>query len=477
MRNGYVFAVAETRGKGASFGHRTAISDLQEARDAWDITEWLAAQPWSDGNIGMYGGASLGKTQLSAAFYRPPHLRALFVGFTEFDRYDGWHRGGIPDNPATSFSKFTTAADDAAEDAARLQPVDADTDRSELRAALAEHARNIRYDTFFAALPYRDSVSPQTGDAYWKTTSVSLARSRIGAPGLALYHSGGWYADSRRDTLLMLRNLASPQRLIIGPWNPASAKPEREAERQGFFDRYLKGIQNGVDRQPRITYYTMNRPAGSEWRRADAWPLPQETRRRLWLGADRRLLEAQPAERGRETQRARYDITSRSQFEVRGPMDLSATDRDAKSLHWTSPVLTEDLEVTGHPVARLWLSADAPDVDVFVHLEHVDANSVSTYVTDGRLRASHRRLHRAPYDTAACRGIAATSAICSRSNPESPSNSPSTCCRPHSCSRPAAGCESPFHMPIRLRCSCAPIRPRMSPCFSEQASHHTLNCR
>ena len=153
VRNGYVFAVAETRGRGASFGTRAALADLQEARDAYDVTEWLASQPWSDGNIGMYGGASLGRTQLSAAHFRPPHLKALFLGLTEFDRYDGWHRGGIPDNPATSYSKVTTSADSAQEELARLQHVDADADGSLLRTAFAEHAGNVRVDEFFATFP------------------------------------------------------------------------------------------------------------------------------------------------------------------------------------------------------------------------------------------------------------------------------------------------------------------------------------
>ncbi len=75
--------------------------------------------------------------------------------------------------------------------------------------------------------------------------------------------------------------------------------------------------------------------------------------------------------------------------------DLSSN--DAKALTYTSPALTSDLEVTGHPVVHLWLNANAPDLDVFVYLEVVDKNGKSTYITEGDLRASHRMLAQAPY--------------------------------------------------------------------------------
>ena len=146
----------------------------------------------------------------------------------------------------------------------------------------------------------------------------------------------------------------------------------------------------------------MNAPAGQEWRSAKVGPLRRERRESLVPGCGWPIAEGQTCGQGRcfDSHLARYDIASQSQFEVRGEMNLSAADRDAKSLHFTSEVLAEDVEVTGHPVARIWISANAPDVDVFMHLEHVDAAGNSTYVTDGRLRASHRKPAKPYYDTA-----------------------------------------------------------------------------
>jgi hypothetical protein len=73
-------------------------------------------------------------------------------------------------------------------------------------------------------------------------------------------------------------------------------------------------------------------------------------------------------------------------------------DNDQKALTYTTLPLEADVEVTGHPLAHLWLTADAPDLDVFVYLEEVDGSGKSSYITEGTLRASHRKLSRAPYD-------------------------------------------------------------------------------
>lgn len=85
---GYVVGIADVRGSGASFGVRAAEFTPEEAQDAYDITEWLAAQTWSDGNVGMFGRSYLGITQLFAASQAPPHLRAIFPEMHMFDIYD-----------------------------------------------------------------------------------------------------------------------------------------------------------------------------------------------------------------------------------------------------------------------------------------------------------------------------------------------------------------------------------------------------
>jgi putative CocE/NonD family hydrolase len=71
---------------------------------------------------------------------------------------------------------------------------------------------------------------------------------------------------------------------------------------------------------------------------------------------------------------------------------------DQKALTYTTSPLERDVEVTGHPIVDLWLMTDAPDLDAFVYLEEVDASGKSTYITEGNLRSSHRKLSKAPYN-------------------------------------------------------------------------------
>lgn len=81
---------------GASYGVRETPGDRVEARDAHDLIEWPAVQPWCSGKVGTFGLSYLGQTQLEALSTQPPHLKASYVGQTDFDKNDGWSRNRIP---------------------------------------------------------------------------------------------------------------------------------------------------------------------------------------------------------------------------------------------------------------------------------------------------------------------------------------------------------------------------------------------
>ena len=82
-----MLAVADIRGKGASFGARRGFQDRTEAQDGHDLVQWLAAQPWSNGKVGMYGCSYLGGTTVHVATTAPPALRAIFTGATDLDKF------------------------------------------------------------------------------------------------------------------------------------------------------------------------------------------------------------------------------------------------------------------------------------------------------------------------------------------------------------------------------------------------------
>jgi len=92
---GYAAASADVRGSGASFGRALGVFTAEESQDAYEITEWLARQPWSNGRVGMFGGSYLGITQLMAAGRKPPHLKAIFPVMSAFDLYADVCQGGV----------------------------------------------------------------------------------------------------------------------------------------------------------------------------------------------------------------------------------------------------------------------------------------------------------------------------------------------------------------------------------------------
>ncbi|HTG35609.1 MAG TPA: CocE/NonD family hydrolase [Thermoanaerobaculia bacterium] len=402
VRHGYVVAAVDVRGSGASFGTFTGMFNLKETQDAYDITEWFAAQAWSNGNVGMYGGSYLGITQYMAAGQKPPHLKAIFPQVAVSDLYDLLWHGGIFHGPfIESWSKLVRQLD---VDHPAL-PVNEDKDGSLLKAAIQQHRANRDAAKLYAALPYRDSADPQTGVQVWRDWTPITYLKQIRESKVAVYHQAGWYDRYVRDQTILFRNLDNPQKLTIGPWTHTESDFDSAAEHLRWWDRWLKGIDNGVMDDAPVHYYVMGAPEAKAWRSAKTWPLPNERRTAYWFGPRRSLgtvaPKAAPKDKARDEMTVDYSAAvspdPRWSLERKFP-ELSA--HDAKGLAYTTPPLAAAVEVTGHPVVHLWVSSSVPDADLFVYLEEVDGKGASRYVTEGMLRASDRATADPGYDTA-----------------------------------------------------------------------------
>jgi uncharacterized protein len=155
-RRGYVVCVADLRGTGASFGVRRALVMEEDRWDAYDITEWLAAQPWSNGRVGMFGRSFMGMTQYLAASTAPPHLVAIMPEKTLFDLYSFAHTGGVfRDDYARAWGAHVEELDRQRVPVA----VDGDADGRLRSEAMADHRENVDIQRLFAALPLRDSAA------------------------------------------------------------------------------------------------------------------------------------------------------------------------------------------------------------------------------------------------------------------------------------------------------------------------------
>ncbi|MCJ7589319.1 MAG: CocE/NonD family hydrolase [Candidatus Aminicenantes bacterium] len=435
LKHGYIFASVDVRGSGASFGASIGAFNPQEARDAYDVTEWFAAQPWCTGKIGMYGISYLGITQYLAASQSPPHLIAVMPDMAMFDLYSFVYPGGVfQDDFLAGWSRLTRMLDTAVPP----PPVDDDPQGVLLARARAEHNANRYPDE--SQVPFRDGLDPVTGKAIFNDWSPSsyLKDLRDNGSRTAVYVIGGWFDMWPRDSLVWFANLPGPKKVLITPWSHShdsrggwkdalrrltgtEAPFDYGAEILRWYDYWLKGIDNGVMDEPPVATYTMGAPKDQAWRTAPRWPLPEEKHLKYYFHGgptgsvksanDGLLAAAAPP----STAVGGAGPGARDEYTVDYSTSTGKTTRwtngrggdfnypdmranDAKALTYTSEPLKARLEVTGHPVVHIWISSTADDADVFAYLEEVDEKGYSQYLTEGVLRASHRKLDSPPFE-------------------------------------------------------------------------------
>jgi putative CocE/NonD family hydrolase len=426
LKHGYVIASLDIRGRGASFGtvYGSGMDSDANRADLYDVVEWLAAQPWSDGNIGTGGCSYVGKTQFMAASAAPPHLKAIAPTGAPFDAYGLARVNGVTRNLLTQLDKSMHQLDVDYPAPA----VDEDRDGSLRRAAIAEH--RISWDAGLAgftperdARPFRDSPPPRPEFAH------SLAEEWNFLPNYKLskipvFQYTGWRdltLDAVSNWYEGLAGEGVTQQLTIGPWYHCewdqSDLTDAVAEYLKWYDYWLKGIQNGVPDAARVRYYLVNAPAGHEWQSANQLPLPNEHPKTYFLFAktatagDTTLRPEKPNNAGGKNDKDDYvvdytataaDLPTRFFWGIPnatnpGLIPIKTAAVDSKSLTFTTAALSSDAELTGFPKLNLFVSSTANDQDFFVYLEEIDDHGVSTLMTEGVLRASNRATRTPPF--------------------------------------------------------------------------------
>ena len=392
-RHGYVVAIVARRGSGASFGRRRGYEDLTEAEDSYEITEWLARQSWSDGNVGVYGCSNTGEAAMHVLAMRPPHLKAVFAGCFSFNRFDGFVRGGIIANWGAGPQR--TLADDL-----RATPVDGPDGRALLEAAAKSHAGSTYLLDLMRGMPYRDSFSDLTLSRFWYEASVSSYLDAMRASGAALYVQGGWRDDFRAQGLISWANYLPGKRfLLIGDWTHcANTGFDLRAEELRFYDAFLKGIDTGIKDDAPIHYQTVDPGRRTlPWHEATTWPVKADLVT-LHFGANgtlsRTIQGAGPETVTIETNLScPGGITDPRRVALSQPCDPSAG-----GARWTSPALADDITVTGHPVLHVEIGASIPEPRLFAYLEDVFPDGHADVITDARLALALRKTAAPPWD-------------------------------------------------------------------------------
>src|SRR5262245_24875877 len=424
VTRGYAWVDVDVRGSGASFGGRPMPWSPDEVRDGAEIVDWIVRQAWSDGTVGATGISYAGTAAEMLLVNRHPAVKAIAPRFSLYDVYpDIAFPGGLHLTWFTeTWARLNRALDanllpDDVPWYTRLairgvRPVDEDRDGHLLAAALREHARNYDPHAWAVDITYRDDRPRGTAIIADQFSPHAFARE-IAASGAAVYSYSGWF-DGAYQLAAIKRHLAlsgPSHRLILGPWDhggrrqisPAAIAPrvrfDQAAELLRFFDHHLRGRPTGIEQESSLHYFTMGE---ERWKSATSWPPPSRTWS-LFLDATRRLSPAPAGTPGVDAYAvdpsAGTGTATRWRALLGGigsaPYPARAV-RDGSLLVYMSAPLEGAVEVTGHPVAWLRMSATTSDTSVFVYLEDVDEQGSVAYVTEGALRALHRKSTPAP---------------------------------------------------------------------------------
>lgn len=418
LKHGYAVIVVERPGTGASFGVMNASFEVG-AKEVNEILDWIAAQKWCNGNIGMYGDSFQAMIQFAAAVTSNPHLKALFPTSSGFDTYSSvTYPGGVLNKTFASFFSWSTSFLEQV-----VTPVDSDKNGSLLAAARKERTGSTlgkQSEVWFRKFPFRDSTTSD-GNKIWEgAANLYPLLDRINKSGIPVYMTTGWYDlfSGAHDMFLWYANLTVLKRLLVRPADHSEVEKDQfdldfGAEVHRWFDYWLKGIDNGIMKELPIYYYIMGGSNKGAWQTNHQWPLANQKLPRFYFGEgktgsvasinDGFLRPESPGHKeAADAYTVDYSTTSGKYsrwYAVNWPRNYpNMRANDEKALTYTTPPLESDMEITGHPVIHLWFVTDAPDLDFFVYLEEVGGSGKSTYITEGNLRSSHRKLSKAPYN-------------------------------------------------------------------------------
>ncbi|POX41766.1 peptidase S15 [Streptomyces sp. Ru73] len=377
--HGYASVRVDVRGHGNSGGLPTDEYSETELADGVAVIEWLAAQPWCSGKVGMFGISWGGFNSLQLAARAPEALKAVVTVCSADDRFD---------NDVHYMGGSLLAVDMHAWAATMLAFVSRPPDP----AQVDEGWRAQWTERLAAVEPFLHTwLGHQSRDAYWRHGSVCEDYSAVKAAVLAV---GGWH-DPYRDTVLRLaEHLDAPVRGIIGPWShqyPDRGLPPGPAigflqETLRWWDHWLKGEDRGVEDDPLLrSWISESHPPATvydelpgRWVGDPAWPSPHVTPTAHTLPGDRPLLVRSPQHTGVDA--GRY-------FPFGNDADLPPDQReeDGRSVCFDLPELTERVEILGRPRVTLRLTCEVPRGQVIARICDVAPDGSSTLVTRGVL--------------------------------------------------------------------------------------------
>lgn len=456
--HGYVVVLQDVRGRYKSDGHWRPLVD--DPNDGFDTAQWIGTQPWCDGGIGTMGSSYAGATQHALAIGNAPYVKAMVPrnAMSDFGRYGVRHNGAFE---LRFFNWVFTLGNASGTPNALLAAKRAASD-PEAAQALVDMGMHV--PEYVRGLPLRPGATPlkfapdyETWlieamshgdyDEFWKDAGASVVDHLTEYKDVPAYHTTGWYDSwgmqvANLNYVGLRREKKSLQRLIIGPWIHSSENLSYAGEAQftgdaaldltafhlRWFDHWLKGVDNRVDREPPVRIYVMGGGdahktpegrifVGGHWRDEQEWPLARSAATPYYLRANGVLSPDKPA----EDQPITYQFDPRNPVPTLGGnissqgtlMFQGAADQRCRLDFWLcsdtkplsarndvlvfqTPPLANDIEVTGRLVVKLWASSNALDTDftaklVDVYPPNADFPAgVDLNIADSIVRARYR---------------------------------------------------------------------------------------
>jgi len=403
-QRGYITVRVDVRGTGSSEG---APADneyvLQEQLDGYDVIEWLAAQDWCTGKIGMWGGSYGGFNSVLVASQAPPHLTAISPWFYADDGYsDGDHfEGGCLSALGLSYYGLGMLTMSALPPHPQYYEEQAGRWEEEWRTRLEAYEPWVL-----------EWFRHQTNDAFWRVQSLRPDYQSIKCP---IFMIGGWGDHFRNSIPRMLQHCQVPMKAIIGPWVhtlPSIGNPgpniDFHYQLLRWWDYWLKGIDNGVMDEPSLAVYVQrDRPPGmfaefaqGYWRYEKGWPIEDAQEHVYCFHPNGILSQQAPTVEDDTPDQFKYrpdvGVMGNVWFSQANTLGEEQSLDEAYSLTYTTAPLKEDLEILGFPRVQLFASSSAENTAFVVKLTEVNPVGESNLVTYGVLNASHRNSHTEP---------------------------------------------------------------------------------
>ncbi len=389
--HGYAAVRVDLRGAGDSDGLLLDEYLAQEHNDALAVIDWLSTQPWCNGKVGMMGYSWGGFNALQVAARQPPALAAIIAVHATDDRYgdDCHYMGG-----GLLLGNLSWASTMLAYNARPPDPL-----------VVGERWREMWLERLEGSPPFvLEWMAHPLRDDYWRHGSVAEDYAAIDA---AIYTVGGWADPYTNCVLRLLAKSDAPVKALIGPWAhgyPHNARPGPQIgflqESLRWWDRWLKGIDNGVTEEPALHAWIQDSaPPASDydqrdgrWIAAATWPPPVPPH--VMHFADGRLSDAAVPAAPILTHRSPQltGITTGEWCPYGNPGELPIDQRadDGRSLSFDTAPLEAPLELLGTPEVTLKLAIDQPVGIIVARLCEVAPDGASTLISYGVLNLSRR---------------------------------------------------------------------------------------